>query len=164
MGTKRILLQNRQTKIRTHRLWYPQLTTILILVAANAGIDDSQDLYNPASADGVTKPNYKTIEVDLYGPLYATQLALHYFRTNSPNTGGKIVVTSSAAGLYGSPPQPQYGVAKFGLIGLTRSMGGNKGLLKENITINAVCPSFVRTGLAPKDFVKSDPLMGLTDG
>jgi 15-hydroxyprostaglandin dehydrogenase (NAD) len=155
MGRKRQLFQSRQTEIRSYRLWYRSPKYTNDLVAANAGIDDTQDLYNPASADGVTKPNYKTIEVDLYGPLYATQLAIHYFRTNSPNTGGKIVVTSSAAGLYGSPPQPQYGVAKFGLIGLTRSMGGNKGLLKEKITINAVCPSFVRTGLAPKDFVKS---------
>lgn len=121
-------------------------------MAANAGIDDTQDLYIPS--DGITKPNFKTIEVDLFGPLYATYIALHYFRTNEPNTGGKVVITSSTAGLYGCPPQPQYGLAKFGCIGLARSMGENSGLQGENITINAICPSFVPSGLAPPEMLK----------
>lgn len=124
----------------------------MIVVAANAGIDDTQDLYVPS--DGVTKPNLKTIEVDLLGPTYAAYLALHYFRTNEPNTGGKVVITSSTAGLYGCPPQPQYGTAKFGCIGLARSMGENAGLQRENITINAICPSFVPSGLAPPEMLK----------
>jgi NAD(P)-dependent dehydrogenase (short-subunit alcohol dehydrogenase family) len=72
-----------------------------------------------------------------------------------PFTGGKVVVTSSTAGLYGSSNQPQYGVAKFGCIGLARSMGVNERLLKDNITVNAVCPGFVPTGLAPPDLLKS---------
>jgi NAD(P)-dependent dehydrogenase (short-subunit alcohol dehydrogenase family) len=125
-------------------------------VAANAGIDDSQNLYSEASTDGLTKPNYKTIEVDLFGPLYASQLALHYFRASSK--GGKIVVTSSTAGIYASPAVPQYCTAKFGAIGLVRSMGGNQGLKNQNITVNAVCPSFVATGLAPRELLKGDIL------
>lgn len=124
-------------------------------MAANAGIDDTQDLFIPS--DGVTKPNLKTIEVDLLGPVYATYLALHYFRTNSPNTGGKVVITSSTAGLYGCPPQPQYGTAKFGCVGFARSMGENSGLQAENITVNAICPSFVPTGLAPPEMLKRMP-------
>ena len=102
----------------------------------------------------MTKPNLKTIEVDLFGPLYATYLAIHYFRTNEPNTGGKVVITSSTAGLYGCPPQPQYGTAKFGCIGLARSMGENTALQGENITVNAICPSFVPSGLAPPEMLK----------
>jgi NAD(P)-dependent dehydrogenase (short-subunit alcohol dehydrogenase family) len=134
----------------------------LMLVAANAGIDDTQDLYVPG--DGITKPNLKTLEVDLLGPVYATYLALHYFRTNEPNTGGKVVITSSTAGLYGCPPQPQYGAAKFGCIGLARSMGENAGLQGENITINAICPSFVPTGLAPPEMLKCiSPLKNSAD-
>ena len=121
-------------------------------VAANAGIDDTQNLYVPS--DGITKPNLKTVEVDLLGPIYATYLALHYFRTNEPNTGGKVVITSSTAGLYGCPPQPQYGTAKFGCIGLARSMGENAALQAENITINAICPSFVPSGLAPPEMLE----------
>ena len=123
-----------------------------MLVAANAGIDDTQDIAGPS--DGVTKPNLKTIEVDLLGPVYATHIALHYFRTNSPNTGGKVVVTSSTAGLYASPAQHQYGIAKYGVVGLARTIGSNPKLLAEKITVNAVCPSFVPTGLAPRKLLK----------
>jgi 15-hydroxyprostaglandin dehydrogenase (NAD) len=121
-------------------------------VAANAGIDDTQDL--AGSWDGVSKPNLKTIEVDLLGPIYATFLAIQYFRSNSPNTGGKVVITSSTAGLYASSGQPQYGVAKYGCVALARCMGGKDVLKNENITINAVCPSFVPTGLAPAPLLK----------
>jgi 15-hydroxyprostaglandin dehydrogenase (NAD) len=144
------------TKERFGRVDFGTACFLILLanskVAANAGIDDTQDLYVPS--DGVTKPNLKTVEVDLLGPLYATHLALHYFRTNEPNTGGKVVITSSTAGLYGCPPQPQYGTAKFGCIGLARSMGENAGLQAENITVNAICPSFVPSGLAPPEMLK----------
>src|SRR5271156_5056933 len=51
----------------------------LMKVAANAGIDDTQDLAGPW--DGISKPNLKTIEVDLFGPIYATFLAIQYFRS-----------------------------------------------------------------------------------
>ncbi len=80
-------------------------------------------------------------------------LAIQYFRSNG-NTGGKVVITSSAAGLYASAAQPQYGAAKYGCIGLTRSLGASDVLKKENITINAICPSFVPTGLAPPQLLK----------
>ena len=45
------------------------------------------------------------------------------------------------------PTNPQYAAAKHGLVGLTRSAG--PVFLKENITINCICPAFVITGLAP---------------
>src|SRR5271163_4398025 len=79
--------------------------SVLIVVAANAGIAESMDITKPiqvAAGQTPPKPNLKTVDVDLYGPLYAAYLAVHYFRTNSPATGGRYVVTSSAAGLYGS--------------------------------------------------------------
>jgi 15-hydroxyprostaglandin dehydrogenase (NAD) len=159
MGRKCQVLPSNERKIRTSRFRYspaiPSSRPVAnFQVAANAGIDDTQDLYIPS--DGVTKPNLKTIEVDLFGPIYASYLALHYFRTNEPNTGGKVVITSSTAGLYGCPPQPQYGTAKFGCIGLARSMGEFSNLQAENITVNAICPSFVPTGLAPPEMLKSN--------
>jgi len=33
-------------------------------------------------------------------------------------------------------------------------MGENAGLQAENITVNAICPSFVPTGLAPPEMLK----------
>jgi len=73
------------------------------------------------------------------------------------------VVTSSTAGIYASPAVPQYCTAKFGAIGLVRSMGGNQGLKKQNITVNAVCSSFVATGLAPSELLKGESLNIKTD-
>jgi 15-hydroxyprostaglandin dehydrogenase (NAD) len=43
---------------------------------------------------------------------------------------------------------PQYAAAKHALVGLTRSVG--PVLAKENITVNATCPAFIKTNLAPK--------------
>lgn len=43
---------------------------------------------------------------------------------------------------------PQYGIAKHGLVGLVRS-AGDEFLKLDNITLNAICPAFVMTGLCP---------------
>ena len=42
-------------------------------------------------------------------------------------------------------------------------MGENAGLQGENITINAICPSFVPTGLAPPEMLKCNPFSENTD-
>ena len=126
-------------------------------VAANAGIAESMDLAKPMDVpSGKTpqKPNLKTVDVNLYGPLYAAYLAVHYFRTNSPATGGRYVVTSSAAGLYGHVDLPLYSAAKFGCVGLVRSLGLDKRCVAENITFNAICPGWVETGLAPPGMIE----------
>jgi 15-hydroxyprostaglandin dehydrogenase (NAD) len=128
------------------------LTIYSLLVAANAGIAESINIKQSLELpDGVPppKPALKTIDIDLIGPIYAAYLAIHYFRTNSPATGGRFVVTSSAAGLYGNPDLVLYCSAKFGCVGLVRSLGKDKGLAEEGITFNAICPGWVETGLAP---------------
>lgn len=100
------------------------------------------------------KPTFKTIDVNEYGPLYAAYLAIHYFRTNEPATGGRFVVTSSAAGLYGIADLPLYCSSKFGNVGLVRSLGMDKRLKKEGMTFNAICPGWVETGLAPPGMIE----------
>src|SRR5579859_3688605 len=100
------------------------------------------------------KPTFKTIDVNEYGPLYAAYLAIHYFRTNEPATGGTFVVTSSAAGLYGVADLPLYCSSKFGNVGLVRSLGMDKRLKKEGMTFNAICPGWVETGLAPPGMIE----------
>ncbi|KAG8631643.1 hypothetical protein KVT40_000783 [Elsinoe batatas] len=123
--------------------WSPRLD----FAALNAGIDDRDDIF--ASIDPTTpprKPNMLTLEVDLFGPYYGTKLAAHYMSRNE-RKGGKIVMTSSAAGLRGAPFCPQYCAAKHGVVGLARALGPVAG--QVGITVNAVCPAFVVTGLAP---------------
>jgi NAD(P)-dependent dehydrogenase (short-subunit alcohol dehydrogenase family) len=82
-------------------------------VAANAGVADLQSLYEKQPGEP-TKPNLKTIDIDLIGPIYCLWLAAHYFRMNGEQ-GGSIVITSSSAGLYKFPTNPQYAAAKHGV-------------------------------------------------
>ena len=123
--------------------------------ALNAGIDDRDDIFNSISSDSTKppkQPNMQTIEVDMIGPYYGCKLAAHYMSLESkaagkPKVGGKIVITASAAGIYPITVGPQYGMAKHGLVGLVRSLAPSAKAV--NITVNAVCPALVVTGLAP---------------
>lgn len=122
----------------------------LTTVAANAGVRETFVIPKPLEPESVpSKPMLPTLDVNLYGPVYAAYLAIHYFRTNSPPTGGRFIVTSSAAGLYGLVNHPTYCAAKFGCIGLIRSLGLDKSLMSDGITFNAICPGVVETGMAP---------------
>ncbi|EMC99664.1 hypothetical protein BAUCODRAFT_45582, partial [Baudoinia panamericana UAMH 10762] len=129
--------------------------------AANAGIDDRDDIFASISSDSTKppkQPNMKTFEVNLIGSYYGIKLAAHYMTLDSraagkPKPGGKIVVTASAAGLYPSPFAPQYASTKHALVGLVRSLGSLSAPV--NIRINALCPALVATGLAPPGLLDS---------
>lgn len=57
--------------------------------------------------------------------------------------GGSVLFTSSSSGLVGSPFSPVYSVAKFGIIGLTRSLAKRYG--RDGIRFNVVCPGTTDT-------------------
>jgi len=119
--------------------------------AANAGIDDRQSLYEKLATDmdALDPPkelNLDAIRVDLDAVFQGIWLFKFYARKNK-SPGGKIVITSSAAGLYPMETNPQYTAAKHGLVGLARACG--PVFSRENITVNAVCPAFVPTNLCP---------------
>ncbi|KAI6881851.1 hypothetical protein KC334_g16515, partial [Hortaea werneckii] len=83
--------------------------------AANAGIDDRDDIFKSISIDPQNppkQPNMKTFDVNLTGTYYGIKLATHYMCLDSvaagkTKPGGKIVVTASAAGIYPLPSVPQ---------------------------------------------------------
>ena len=58
---------------------------------------------------------------------------------------GRIVNMSSVHGLIASPNKSAYIAAKHGLVGLTKAAAVEAG--PRGVTVNAVCPSFVRTPL-----------------
>ncbi|KAK5013348.1 hypothetical protein LTR60_003914 [Cryomyces antarcticus] len=131
--------------------WHDRLD----FAALNAGIDDRDDIF--ASIDTTTsprEPNMQTFQTNFIAPYYGIKLCAHYMSRNAV-PGGKIVVTASAAGLYALPAIPQYSATKHGLVGLTRSLAPLADRRASNITLNALCPAMVATGLAPP---------GLTDG
>jgi NAD(P)-dependent dehydrogenase (short-subunit alcohol dehydrogenase family) len=63
--------------------------------------------------------------------------------------GGAIVATASVAGLLGFAPDPVYTAAKHAVVGLVRALG--PALQPDGITVNAVCPGIVETGLVPSE-------------
>lgn len=71
--------------------------------AANAGIDDTQNLYQEADAavgkNGQPEPlDLKTMQVDLEAVFQGMWIFKHWARKNAKR-GGKIVITSSMGGL-----------------------------------------------------------------
>jgi len=132
------------------------------LLAANAGIDDAQSLYElPKDIDAEPQElNLKTLRVDLDAVFQGIWLFRHYAR-RSENKGGKIVITSSAAGLYPMDTNPQYTAAKHALVGLTRACGPML-TQDENITVNCILPAFVPTGLAPPGLIDIFPKEHIT--
>jgi SDR family mycofactocin-dependent oxidoreductase len=57
--------------------------------------------------------------------------------------GGRIVNTSSTAGLFASPGLGHYVAAKHGVIGLNKALAAE--LAPHDVTVNAVCPTAVDT-------------------
>ena len=75
------------------------------------------------------------IAVHLTGAFNVTRAAWAHFREQSY---GRVVSTSSAAGIFGNFGQANYGAAKMGLVGLTR-VWAQEGA-KYNIRANAIAP------------------------
>ena len=75
------------------------------------------------------------LDVHLKGSFYVTQPAWEHFRAQNY---GRIVNTSSAAGIFGNFGQANYGAAKMGLVGFTRVLAVEGA--KNNIKANAIAP------------------------
>lgn len=114
------------------------------------------------AADQFEKPDLGVVDVDLTGVLYTVALAVQQFRRqdavawgNGDDDGekrfkGKIGLVASVCGFYCVPSLPVYTAAKHALVGLTRSYGVL--LQDEGITVNAVAPNVVRTGISDSRF------------
>ena len=61
------------------------------------------------------------------------------------NSGGRIVLLSSIAGIGGNMGQTNYSASKAGVIGLTEALGPK--LARKGIAVNAIAPGFIETRL-----------------
>jgi 3-oxoacyl-[acyl-carrier protein] reductase len=89
------------------------------------------------------------IDVHLIGTFNVAQEALSHL----PDDGrGRIINSTSAAGLVGTIGQANYAAAKAGIVGLTKSLA--KELARRAITANAVAPL---AATAMTETVRTDP-------
>jgi NAD(P)-dependent dehydrogenase (short-subunit alcohol dehydrogenase family) len=85
----------------------------------------------------------KVIAVNLSGAFYCSQAAAKAMI--AAGKGGRIINIASQAAKTGFPHLPAYVSSKHGMIGLTRASAVELGA--HGITVNAVCPNHVTTGL-----------------
>jgi meso-butanediol dehydrogenase/(S,S)-butanediol dehydrogenase/diacetyl reductase len=72
--------------------------------------------------------------------------------------GGRILMIASQAAKSGFPHMAPYCASKHGMVGLVRSMAVELG--RHAITVNAVCPNHVTTGLGEKQNAYFAKLLG----
>lgn len=118
------------------------------VVYANAGIYSRENYLSVREgSDGkLGEPSKLTFQVNLGAVANQVALAAHYMTTQQTPRGGSIILTASSTS-YQRFDAPDYVASKHGVIGLMR--GTNMHAKNNNLPlrINAVAPSWTRTGL-----------------
>lgn len=109
----------------------------LNIVVNNAGITRDRMLFNMSDEDWDA-----VIAVHLRGHFLLTRNAATYWRSKAKEQGGsvygRVINTSSEAGLSGPAGQANYGAAKAGITALTLTAA--KALGRYGVRANAICP------------------------
>ncbi|ATQ29174.1 MULTISPECIES: SDR family NAD(P)-dependent oxidoreductase [Rhodococcus] len=90
----------------------------------------------PAMFPNLEEDDFRRIvDIHLVGSYVCSKAVLPYL----PKDGtGRIINVTSAAGLQGTIGQANYGAAKAGIIGLTKSLA--RELARKQVTVNAIAP------------------------
>jgi len=76
---------------------------------------------------------------------------------------GRILNVASVHGLIASPFKSAYVSAKHGILGLTKTVALEAGARCPDITVNAICPSYVRTPLVEKQVADQARVHGIPE-
>ena len=98
------------------------------------------------------------IDIDLVGSFLICKAAVRGMVARKE--GGRIVIICSTAGLKGVPGSAAYCAAKWGTIGLTKSLALE--LAKNKINVNGINPGMFVTNLRDDSFTKMAEAEGIT--
>ncbi|MGY4709596.1 3-oxoacyl-ACP reductase [Mycolicibacterium sp. CBM1] len=129
----------------------------LSIVVNNAGITRDRMLFNMSDEDWDA-----VIAVHLRGHFLLTRNAATYWRNKAKSAGtdgagsvyGRIINTSSEAGLSGPVGQANYGAAKAGITALT--LTASRAMGRYGVTANAIAPR-ARTAMTADVFGEAPP-------
>jgi 3-hydroxybutyrate dehydrogenase len=100
----------------------------------------------------------KMVQVLLIAPFQLTKAVIPAMKERK---WGRIVNIASIHGVIASPGKSAYIAAKHGLIGLTRTVALETG--EYGITVNALCPAYVRTPLVERQIAQQADLHGISE-
>jgi NAD(P)-dependent dehydrogenase (short-subunit alcohol dehydrogenase family) len=103
----------------------------------NAGVSASADVARTTLDDWRTQ-----IDVNATGAFLCTRAVLAGMRERD---GGRIVTVASTAGVAGAKYTAAYSASKHAAVGLMRAVAAE--VAGTGVTVNAVCPGFVRTDM-----------------
>jgi NAD(P)-dependent dehydrogenase (short-subunit alcohol dehydrogenase family) len=126
----------------------------LDIVVNNAGIG-----YIMKHLDDLSLEEWNVVlGVNLTGAFLCTQYAAR--QMTAQGDGGRIINIASQAAKSGFPHMAPYIASKHGLVGLTRACAIDLG--GQGITVNAVCPNHVTTGLGARQNEYFAEFLGLS--
>ena len=120
--------------------WIQANWGVLDILVNNAGVYPTTGRI----LSGVSDEEFEqTIKINVLGPYYCTKRLLPLlFKSEDP----RVVNVGSRSGLMSSGLSGAYSVSKVALHALTIAMANE---LKGEIAVNALCPGWVRTDMAP---------------
>ena len=119
----------------------------------NAGVASSAPLKRTTLADW-----REQLEVNATGAFLCTRAALPGMLERD---SGRIVTVASRAGLAGSRYTAAYTASKHAAVGLTRAAAAE--VVGTGVTVNAVCPTFVRTDMTSESIMRISQITGRSE-
>jgi NAD(P)-dependent dehydrogenase (short-subunit alcohol dehydrogenase family) len=126
------------------------VTPVVDVVVNNAGVGGGQPIHKTDTASW-----RRILDTNVLGTFFVTRQAVPML-----SDGGRVINMSSVLGRFGVPGYTAYCASKHAVIGFTRALALE--LVKRRITVNAICPGWVETGMAVQGMQSGANAMGVT--